>query len=571
MNADQALEEILTKYASQGQGGLLPLLEKAQSIHGYLPGEVLARVGETLRLPFSHVYGVADFYDMLYTEPKGKKVIRLCQDVPCYLAGSDSTLAAIKKTLQLEIGETTPDGQFTLESAPCLGCCDLAPAMMINDTLYRNVKPKKAKDILAGTVKAKDGKGTAIRQEDEEMILLKHIGLPDLHKIGVYVEHGGFQALRKALLEMNPSQIVEEIRASRLVGRGGAAFPTGLKWQFTAAAPGDIKYVICNADESEPGTFKDRVLLERNPLQTIEAMTIAAYAIGAHQGYIYIRGEYPLAYERLEEAVQQANQGGYLGEDILKSGFSFQIEIRRGAGAYVCGEETALFESIEGKRGEPRVKPPFPTTHGLWGRPTVINNVETLANVPSIVLNGGSWYRRFGTEKSSGTKLFCLSGRVQRPGLYEVPLGVPLRHLLHDLAGGVKGDRALQAVLIGGAAGMFLTPDQLDLPLDFQSLAAAGATLGSGAVIVFDETVNLGEVIKRLARFFAHESCGKCYPCQLGTRRQLEIVERLAAGQGGDVQLLRELGRTMQDASLCGLGQTAANPVLSALEKGLVG
>jgi NADH-quinone oxidoreductase subunit F len=326
--------------------------------------------------------------------------------------------------------------------------------------------------------------------------------------------------------------------------------------------------VVCNADESEPGTFKDRVLMEEDPHRVVEGVIIAGYAIGAHKGYVYIRGEYPYAFEVMREAVDAARQAGYLGKNILGSGFEFELELRMGAGAYICGEETALFESIEGKRGFPRVKPPFPTTHGLFGKPTAINNVETLCNVPLIIAQGAAEYRKIGTDKSPGPKLFCVSGQVQRPGLYEVPFGVTIRRLLFDLAGGLRPGRRLQAVLFGGAAGAFATENDLDVKMSFEDLRRAGLPLGSGVVMVFDDTADLGDVLKRLAKFFAHESCGKCYPCQLGTQRQYEILERVAAGRPlpGDAGRLADVGWTMTDASLCGLGQTAASAVLSAMK-----
>jgi NADH-quinone oxidoreductase subunit F len=325
--------------------------------------------------------------------------------------------------------------------------------------------------------------------------------------------------------------------------------------------------VVCNADESEPGTFKDRLLLENDPHHILEGLIIAAYAVGAAQGYIYLRGEYPYAYQVMSWAIEEARQAGYLGENILASGLDFDVELRRGAGAYICGEETALFESIEGKRGFPRVKPPFPTTHGLFLKPTVVNNVETLCNIPYILEHGAQAYRQHGTEKSPGTKLFCVSGDVVQPGVYEVPFGASLRHLLLGLAGGVPEGRKMKAILFGGAAGTFATPDVLDVRLTFEDLRQAGLLLGSGVVMVFDERRDLRDVLKRLGRFFAHESCGKCYPCQMGTQRQYEILERVAAGHAlpGDDELLADVGWTMSDASLCGLGQTAATAVLSAL------
>jgi NADH-quinone oxidoreductase subunit F len=367
---------------------------------------------------------------------------------------------------------------------------------------------------------------------------------------------------------MTPQDVVAELKTAGLVGRGGAAFPTGIKWEGAAKATGQPKYIVCNADESEPGTFKDRILMEEDPHRTIEGMIIAAHAVGASQGYIYVRGEYPHAFKVMSEAVVEARRAGAIGGNIFGSGLDFDIEMRLGAGAYICGEETALLESIEGKRGFPRIKPPFPTTHGLFGKPTVINNVETFCNVPLIMERGAAEYRKIGTERSPGPKLFCVSGQIQRPGLYEVPFGVSLRHLLFDLAGGLKQGRKFQAVLMGGAAGAFAVEKDLDVILSFESLNAAGLPLGSGSVMIFDDSADMRDMLKRLAHFFADESCGKCYPCQLGARRQYEILDRAAAGRpvAGDRERLSDVGATMIDASLCGLGQTAATAVLSAMK-----
>jgi NADH-quinone oxidoreductase subunit F len=385
--------------------------------------------------------------------------------------------------------------------------------------------------------------------------------------IAAYQSAGGFEGLRKAL-GMSPEAVRAMIGASGLVGRGGAAFPTGIKWDGAAQAPGEPKYVVLNADESEMGTFKDRVLLEYDPFASIEGMIIAAFAIGASYGYVYIRGEYRKAQSILAEALQLAEQYHFLGDNILESGFNFHLELRSGAGAYICGEETALFESIEGKRGFPRIKPPFPTTHGLFGQPTVINNVETICNVPFILREGVESYRSTGTEKSPGTKLFCLSGDVRQPCLVEAPFGITLRELIDEFGGGLPAGRTLQAVLLGGAAGTFIPPEQLDLRLTFEDTRQAKVSIGSGAVMVFDDRRDLRRVLVNLAGFFAHESCGKCYPCQLGTQRQLEVLERFARGVPveGDAARLQDTGWTMTDASLCGLGQTAAMAVLSAME-----
>jgi NADH-quinone oxidoreductase subunit F len=371
-------------------------------------------------------------------------------------------------------------------------------------------------------------------------------------------KYGDYAALKKAKA-MSREQVVEEIKASGLVGRGGAAFPTGIKWEGALKAQADAKYVICNADESEPGTFKDRILMLDDPHMMIEGLCVAAYAIGAQKGFIYIRGEYPYIVPALQHAVDEARAAGYLE--------NFDIEIRVGAGAYICGEETALFESIEGKRGFPRVKPPFPTTHGVFGKPTVINNVETLCNVPLIISMGSAEYRKIGTEKSPGPKLFCVSGDVLKPGLYEVAFGATLREVL-EMAGGVASEKALKSVLFGGAAGAFATSAHLDVKMTFEDLRASGLPLGSGVVMVFDETRDMRDVLKRLGHFFAHESCGKCYPCQMGTQRQKEILDRVADGKvlEGDFIRLQDVGWTMTDASLCGLGQTAASAVLSAMK-----
>jgi NADH-quinone oxidoreductase subunit F len=398
-------------------------------------------------------------------------------------------------------------------------------------------------------------------------ILTSNCGEGHPTSLADYLARGGYSGLKKALA-MTPQAALAEIKAAGLVGRGGAAFPTGVKWEGAASAPGRPKYIVCNADESEPGTFKDRILMEEDPQRIIEGMIIAAHAVGATQGYIYVRGEYPRAFAIMGDAAAEARQAGIIGANVFGSGLTFDIEMRLGAGAYICGEETALLESIEGKRGLPRIKPPFPTTHGLFGKPTVINNVETFCNVPLILERGASEYRKLGTERSPGPKLFCVSGQIQRPGLYEVPFGITLRHLLFDLAGGLKPGRALQAVLMGGAAGAFAVEKDLDVILSFESLSAAGLPLGSGAVMAFDDSANLRDVLKQLAHFFADESCGKCYPCQLGTQRQYEILERSAVGQplGGDRDRLSDVGNTMIDASLCGLGQTAPTAILSAMK-----
>jgi len=420
-----------------------------------------------------------------------------------------------------------------------------------------------ASGAVAPAAPASDGGGAP------GLRLLSRIGRVDPESLDDYRAAGGFLALRRAF-EMGPERVVREVIESRLVGRGGAAFPTGQKWQGVRSAPLP-RYLVCNADESEPGTFKDRVLMEGDPFALVEAMTIAGFATGCETGYLYLRGEYPLAAARLAHAIRLCRDRGLLGADVLGHGVRFDVELRRGAGAYICGEEMALLNSLEGRRGEPRNKPPFPTQVGLFGQPTVINNVETLVNVLPIVLEGGKAFAAVGTERSTGTKLFCLSGHVARPGVYEVTFGVTLRQLL-ELAGGVSGSGRLQAVLLGGAAGAFLTPDQLDVPLTFEGPRTVGATLGSGVVMPFDDTVDLRQVLRRIAQFFRDESCGQCVPCRVGAVRQEEVLRRLAEDRplgsvAQELALLSELGQVMRDASICGLGQTASSAVESAVAK----
>jgi NADH-quinone oxidoreductase subunit F len=405
----------------------------------------------------------------------------------------------------------------------------------------------------------------------KDLRLLRRVGVVDPESLDDYRRLGGYSALRRAL-ELGPDGVIREVLDSKLVGRGGAAFPMGRKWDAVAKASVRPHYLICNADESEPGTFKDRVVMEADPFALVESMTIAAYATGCERGYLYIRGEYPLARRRIENALDQCRAMGLLGDDIMESGFNFDIELRRGAGAYICGEETALFNSIEGKRGEPRNKPPFPVQAGLFGKPTVVNNVETLLNVLDIVLEGGAAYAAIGTEGSTGTKLFCLSGDVAKPGVYEVPFGTTLRQLL-DLAGGMRAGRS-RAILLGGAAGSFITDEHLDVPLTFEGTRAIGSTLGSGVVLVFGPEADLGEAVLRIARFFRDESCGQCVPCRVGTMRQEELLHRMVSGRtigsaDDELALFKDLAQVMRDASICGLGQTAAAAAESALKLGL--
>ena len=540
------LTPAIERYIPMGRPGLLPALHAAQKIYGWLPEAVASEIAKNLRVPLADVHGVIEFYSMFYNQAVGKRIIRVCTDQACALKNADGLLNHLCAHHGIEAGQTKDDLSLTIEASPCLGLCEQAPAALMDEEAETNI------DLASGSYDL--GIPKSIVDGSLRMLTANcGDGSTSLEK------YGGYSALQKAL-QMPPAEVTAWVKESGLVGRGGAAFPTGIKWEGAMNAQSDQKFVICNADESEPGTFKDRILLLDDPHRTIEGMCIAAHAIGANKGYIYIRGEYPYIFPALENALVEARNAGYLSE-------KFDIEIRVGAGAYICGEETALFESIEGKRGFPRVKPPFPTTHGLFQKPTVINNVETLCNVPLIFSMGVAEYRKIGTEKSPGPKLFCLSGDVAKPGVYEVPFGVTLRELL-DMAGGVANGNNLQSVLFGGAAGAFATSAHLDVKMTFEDLRAAGLPLGSGVVMVFDETRDMRDVLKRLGKFFAHESCGKCYPCQMGTQRQMEILNRIAGGrvETGDFVRLQDVGWTMTDASICGLGQTAASAVLSAMK-----
>ena len=493
---------------------------------------------------------MATFYELLRTTDPGHRddVVHVCVDPACALAGNGELRASLEAS------------GARVHNSPCLGLCDRAPAQFIQGV----GRPDR--------VPSDDTEEFQIPQAgDPGLRVLRRVGTVDPTSLASYREQGGYQALAQAV-EMGPDAVIAAIGESGLSGRGGAAFPTGIKWRAVADESGPDKHVVANCDESEPGTFKDRIVCEHDPFAVVESMTIAGLATGAVHGWIYIRGEYPRATARLEGAIAQARDAGLLGDDVAGGGQRFDIELRRGAGAYICGEETALFNSIEGFRGEPRNKPPFPTTHGLFSQPTAINNPETLINVLDIVTKGPEAYRSVGTERSPGTRLFCLAGRVAVPGLYEVPFGTTLGELL-DLAGGPVGTMA--TVLLGGAAGVFVGPDALDMPLTLEDAREAGATLGSGVVTVFDDTVDMEAVVVRIAEFFRDESCGQCVPCRVGTQRQHEVlVELQRSGQPLTKQraeLIDDMALAMVDASICGLGHTAASAVRSALALGLIG
>jgi NADH-quinone oxidoreductase subunit F len=549
--------DYLGEIADRGRTMLLPALLEAQKRFNHIPKEIAVEIGLALKVPQADITGVIEFYAMLTSEPTGETVIRVCTSPTCSARGGRQLHQTLLSDFNLENASVTPDGKYYIEKVECLGLCDQAPAVLVNETAIGHAMP-------VSLFKALKSYQTPVY--GEERIVTKRIGKINPTSIEDYLAHYGFTGLRNAL-NIESDYICDFMENSGLLGRGGAAFVTRRKWEGAAAADGQPKYIVCNADESEPGTFKDRILLENDPFAILEGMLIAGFAIGAEKGFIYIRGEYPHAQKIFAQVIQAARKWGYLGTNILDSDFSFDVELRSGAGAYICGEETALFESIEGKRGFPRLKPPYPTTHGLFQKPTVINNVETFANVSLMLRIGIDAYCSYGTPQSTGPWLFSLSGDIEKPGLYEAAHPITLRALIQS-AGGLKNGTELQTVLLGGAAGKFVHPDQLDVRLTQEDTRAAGLTLGSGAVVVFSQDANLKQTFADLGHFFAHESCGKCYPCQLGTQRQSEILDRILAGETlpDDFSRLQDVGWTMTDASICGLGQTAASAVLSAMQ-----
>ena len=529
---------------------LLPALHALQNAAGWIGPGGINYVAEVLGVPPAEAYGVATFYDLFRTEPPDHDgdTFHVCVDAACQIAGYDGLASSVR----------AEGGHVHL--GPCLGQCERAPALFVQGTGGRpDYVPADAEPFELP------------QAGDPSLRLLRRIGTADPESLESYIAHGGYEALRRAG-QMGAEAVLEAVAASGLSGRGGAAFPTGVKWRAVAAETGRPKHVVANCDESEPGTFKDRIVMEQDPFAVIETMTIAGLATGANHGWIYIRGEYPLATARLQGASERLRTAGLLGPDAAGTGHDFDIAIWRGAGAYICGEETALFNSLEGFRGEPRNKPPFPTTHGLFGEPTAVNNPETLLNVLDIIVEGPDAYRSRGTERSPGTKLLCLSGNLRRPGLYEVPFGTTLGEVL-ALAGGITGTGELQAVLMGGAAGSFVAPDSLGLPLTLEDTRAAGTTLGSGVVMAFDTSVDMTDVVVRIAEFFRNESCGQCVPCRVGAVRQHEtLVQMQKRGSLSPARraLIDDMAEVMVDASICGLGHTAASAVRSALALGLV-
>ena len=508
--------------------------------------------------------------------------ILVCGGTGCESSKSDE----IYKNLIAEAKAAGVEKDVQVVKTGCFGFCEKGPIVKVlpEDSFYVEVKPEDAKEIIneqivkgrevARLLYNKDKKSLESVQEidfyqKQLRIVLRNCGIINPENIDEYIARDGYKALEKALFDMTPEEIVAEVKDSGLRGRGGAGFPTGLKWEATQKASGDVKYVVCNADEGDPGAYMDRSTIEGDPHSILEAMTICGKAIGANKGFIYIRAEYPLAIERLKIAMKQSKEYGLLGKDILGSGFDFDIEIRLGAGAFVCGEETALLRSIEGLRGMPTPKPPFPAQCGLWGKPTVINNVETWANIPVILTKGASWFNKIGTEDSKGTKVFALTGKIQNSGLVEVPMGTTLREIIYEIGGGIKNGKKFKGVQTGGPSGGIITADSLDTPIDFGALTRLGSMMGSGGMIVMDEDDCVVDVSKFYMEFCVDESCGKCSPCRTGTRQMYTILDKISKGNGeeADLQKLEDIGQAMKSCSLCALGQSAPNPTLSTLKK----
>ena len=677
------VDSLTAKYGAK-KGSLIPLLQLIQGEFGYLPREAIERLAEKLAVAPAEIIAVYSFYAQFRTTPVGRQHIKVCHGTACHVSGADKVSYALKEELGIGHGQTTKDGEFSVEDVACLGCCSLAPVVMIQDETYGGINSDKVKRLVkerraAGSGdKGKSGKPekrahsglkpapgvtllrlgmgscgiaagarktlaaldalaaekgleleilptgcngmcheepllevvqsgnsyfygkvtpeAAARIMDEHVIkggpaaqnliispekpvsahpyyakqrriVLRNCGVIDPDSIEAYEKAGGYAALRKALTEMEPGEVTAEIAASGLRGRGGAGFPTGTKWKYAAAAAGPEKYVVCNGDEGDPGAFMDRSVLESDPHAVLEGLMLAAYAVGASKGVFYVRAEYPLAVRRINRAIEQAEKKGLLGDNILGTGFSFTAYLKEGAGAFVCGEETALIASIEGKRGMPRIRPPYPVQSGIFGHSTTINNVETLACVSWILQNGAAAFSKYGTEKSKGTKVFALAGKIERGGLVEVPMGLTLREVVNEIGGGVPHGRKLKAVQMGGPSGGCIPENLLDTPIDYDSLNATGAIMGSGGMVVMDDSTCMVDVARFFLKFTQNESCGKCTFCRVGTKRMLEILERICAGKGEptDMETLRGLGESIKKSSLCGLGQTAPNPVLTTM------
>ena len=558
------------------RSALIPMMMYAQDEYGFVSDEMIAEIARRLDLRTVQVEETLAYYSMLHRKPMGKHHVQICTNVACMLRGGAELFEQAKKRLEIGHKEVTSDGVFSLEEVECIGACTGAPALQVNYDFYENVTPMKFDEIIELLDAGQKAPPEPVtfgalhpRNPAETPVISKRFGIRNSHKIDVYLQHDGYKALEKALKEMTPESIIDEVKKSSLRGRGGAGFPTGMKWSFVPKDSPKPKYVICNADESEPGTCKDRPLMEMDPHQMIEGIIIAGRAIGAHLGFIYIRGEYRYVLDIVEGALAEAYRRGYLGKNILGSGFDFDLVAHTGAGAYECGEESALMESLEGKRGYPRIKPPFPAVVGLYGCPTIINNVETLSSVPAILLEGGENYANRGTPKNGGTRMLCVAGHVNKPGIYEIPLGMNMKKFIYEVAGGIPDGKKLKAVIPGGSSCPLLSANEIDIPMDYDSVAKAGSMLGSGGMVVMDEDTCMVDMARRIMHFYAHESCGWCIPCREGTAWLRKMLERFHAGLGRpeDIDLVADLSKNMLGRTFCPLGDAAALPTISIVNK----
>ncbi len=568
-------EQLQNRYPVK-RSALIPMMMYAQDEYGYITDEMVSEIAGRLNLNNVQVEETLAFYSMLRRKPMGKHHVQVCTNVACMLRGGTELLTHAKKRLEIGHKETTPDGVFSLEEVECIGACTGAPAVQVNYDFYENVTPRNFDRLIEELDKGQRPAPVGVitgalheRNKHETPLISKRWGIKDSFKIDVFLQNGGYQALEKALREMTPDSIIDEVKKSSLRGRGGAGFPTGMKWSFVPKDSPKARYVICNADESEPGTCKDRPLMEMDPHQLIEGIVIAGRAINAHHGFIYIRGEYRYVLDIVDAAIEEAYSRGYLGKNILGTGYDFDLLIHTGAGAYECGEESALMESLEGKRGNPRIKPPFPAIVGLYGCPTIINNVETLSAVPSIILEGGEAYANRGTPKNGGTRLLCVSGHINKPGIYEIPLGMNMKKFIDEVAGGIRGGKKLKAVIPGGSSCPVFKADEIDVAMDYDSVAKAGSMLGSGGMVVIDEDTCMVDMARRIMHFYAHESCGWCIPCREGTSWLKKMLDRFHAGLGRpeDIDMIGELSKNMLGRTFCPLGDAAAMPTISIVAK----
>jgi NADH-quinone oxidoreductase subunit F len=568
----QALQ---TRYPVK-RSALIPMALYGQDHFGFISDELVAEIAQRLDLNALQVTETLEYYSMLRRKPGGRYHVQVCTNVSCMLRGANELLHHVERRLEIGNRQVTKDGVFSLEEVECIGACTGAPAMQVNYDFYENLTTEKIDQIIEGldlnrppAPEQRTSGSVHERHPAEVPVISRRFGIKDSHKLDVYLQHDGYKALEKALKEMTAEQIIDEAKKSNLRGRGGAGFPAGMKWSFV---PKDIpkpKYIIANADESEPGTCKDRPLMEMDPHQLIEGMVIAGKSVGSLQGYIYIRGEYRYVQDIVDGAIAEAYANNYLGKNIRGSGYDFDLCTHTGAGAYECGEESALMESLEGKRGYPRIRPPFPAVVGLYGCPTVINNAETLSSVPAVILRGGENYAAIGSPKNGGTRLFAISGHVNRPGIYELPMGFNLKRMIEEVAGGIRGGKKLKAVIPGGSSCPLLTADEIDIALDFDSVAKAGSMLGSGGTVVIDEDTCMVDLARRIMHFYAHESCGWCIPCREGTAWLQKMLDRFHEGFGRaeDIPLIDELSKNILGRSFCPLGDAAAMPTISIVKK----